>query len=130
MRREQRPADLLRGCGRAHADAPATATRRTGCRPLAVGAISVALAWGLGMGGCSVAPSLLTSDSTPAIAAISLMVESVPPGAEARVRDGASCRTPCQLAITPMGPFMVDFTLRDHEAQSVQVVLAASNPDD
>jgi hypothetical protein len=25
---------------------------------------------------------------------------------------------------------MVDFTLQDHEAQSVEVVLAASNPDD
>jgi hypothetical protein len=82
------------------------------------------------VGGCSVASSLVTSDSTPAIAAMSLMVESVPAGAEARIRGGASCRTPCELAITPMGPFMVDFTLRDHEAQFVQVVLAASNPYD
>ena len=130
MRREQRPADLLRGCGRAHADDVTTATRRTGFRPLAASAISVLLPWVLGMGGCSVAPSLLTSESKPATAVMSLMVESVPPGAEARIRDGASCRTPCQLAITPMGPFMVDFTLQDQEAQSVEVVLAASNPDD
>ena len=30
----------------------------------------------------------------------------------------------------PTGPFVVEFTLRNHEPQSVQVVLAASNPED
>jgi hypothetical protein len=69
-------------------------------------------------------PLLATLPSEP-ITAMSLVVDTVPSGAQARVREGASCITPCELAVTPMGPFMVDFTLKNHEPQSVQVILAA-----
>jgi hypothetical protein len=82
---------------------------------------------GLGAAGCSLAPSILVSQSPPGGAAMSLTVDTVPPGAQARIRDGVSCRTPCELTVTPMGPFMVDFTLKNYEPRSVEVVLAPSD---
>jgi PEGA domain len=69
-------------------------------------------------------------DRNAGIAPISLTVDSVPSGAEARTRDGASCVTPCELTITPMGPFKVEFMLKGYEPQSAEVVLAALNPND
>jgi len=42
---------------------------------------------------------------------MSLVIDTVPSGAEARIRDGASCYTPCELTVSPMGPFMVDLIL-------------------
>jgi hypothetical protein len=100
-------------------------------RSLGIGAISLSLFCGLGAAGCNISPStLLMPEPNPAIATMSLIVDTIPSGAQAGIRDGSSCRTPCELPVTPMGPFMVDFALKDHEPQSVQVVLAASNPED
>ena len=94
------------------------------------GALAMTLLWGAGMAGCGISPSALTSDPKSAIAPMSLTMESVPSGAQAQIRGGSSCRTPCELTMRPTGPFVVEFTLRNHEPQSVQVVLAASNPED
>ena len=94
------------------------------------GAVAMTLLWGAGMAGCGISPSALTSDPKSAIAPMSLTMESVPSGAQAQIHGGSSCRTPCELTVRPTGPFVVEFTLRNHEPQSVQVVLAASNPED
>jgi hypothetical protein len=84
-----------------------------------------------GLGGCGIAEQQLLMPHLKEVAPVSLMVESVPSGAEARIReDGSSCLTPCELTVRPMGPFIVDFALKDHEPQSAEVILALANPED
>src|SRR3974390_934680 len=94
------------------------------------GKVAMTLLWGAGTAGCGISPSALTSEPKSAIAPMSLTMESVPSGAQAQIRGGSSCRTPCELTLRPTGPFVVEFTLRNHDPQSVQVVPAASNPED
>ena len=102
-----------------------------GGRFLGVGAIWLSLLCGLGASGCGISQlGPLMSEPNATIAPISLILDSVPSGAEARIRDGSSCHTPCELSIMPMGPFMVDFTLQGYEPQSAEVILAAVNPED
>jgi hypothetical protein len=102
-----------------------------GGRFLGVGAIWLSLLCGLGASGCGISQlGPLMSEPNATIAPMSLIVDSVPSGAEARIRDGSSCHTPCELSIMPMGPFMVDFTLQGYEPQSAEVILAAVNPED
>jgi hypothetical protein len=102
-----------------------------GVRFLGVGAIWLSLLCGLGASGCGISQQgLLMSEPNAAIAPMSLIVDSVPSGAEARIRDGSSCHTPCELSIMPMGPFMVDFTLQGYEPQSAEVILAPIDPED
>src|ERR1700687_1476572 len=81
--------------------------QRAAVRSFGVGAISLSLLCGLGAAGCSISPETL-SEPKAAIAPMSLIVDTRPSGSEARIRDGSSCRTPCELSVTPMGPFMVD----------------------
>jgi hypothetical protein len=66
----------------------------------------------------------------PAIAPVVLMVESVPSGAEARIADGLSCRTPCQLTVRPMGPFTVEFNLKNYVSRSAEVILQSADTSD
>jgi hypothetical protein len=124
---------MLRASLRAHAAAGASHTaasaQRAGVRPL--GAIALSLLCGLGAAGCGISEQgLLMSEPNAAISPMSLRVDSVPSGAQAQVRDGSSCRTPCEISVTPMGPFMVDFALKGYEPQSAEVILAADNPED
>src|SRR3974390_1221600 len=94
------------------------------------GTVAMTLLWGAGTAGCGISPSALTSEPKSAIAPMSLTMQSVPSGAQAQIHGGSGCRTPCELTVRPTGPFVVEFTLGNHEPQSVQVVLAASNPED
>ena len=132
--------EALRSCMIARANASAscsaisTRTSTLGhCASLRLrrtGTVAMILLWGAGVVGCGISPSALTSEPKSAITPMSLTMESVPSGAQAQIRGGSSCRTPCELTLRPTGPFVVEFTLRNHEPQSVQVVLAASNPED
>ena len=132
--------EALRSCIIARANASAscsaisTRTSTLGhCASLRLrrtGTVAMILLWGAGVVGCGISPSALTSEPKSAITPMSLTMESVPSGAQAQIRGGSSCRTPCELTVRPTGPFVVEFTLRNHEPQSVQVVLAASNPED
>jgi hypothetical protein len=61
------------------------------------------------------------SPSTP------VRVESIPPGAEASIGNGPSCKTPCTLAApSGGGSFNVSFALKGYEPQSVPVRVAIS----
>jgi hypothetical protein len=52
-------------------------------------------------------------------------VESIPPGAEASIANGPSCKTPCTLkAPGGSGSFTVSFALRGYESQTVPVRVA------
>ncbi|RAI33412.1 hypothetical protein [Rhodoplanes serenus] len=55
----------------------------------------------------------------PATAALNL--ESDPPGAEARLSSGATCRTPCALPVPLVGEIAVTFTLPGYQPQTVPV---------
>jgi hypothetical protein len=103
-------------------------------RSLAVGAIFSALLCGLGASGQGIDPSTLPSNLLAApnrdIAPILLIVDTIPSGAQAQIRKGMSCQTPCELTVTPMGPFKVDFTLKGYEPQSAEIVLAPLDPSD
>ena len=77
------------------------------------------------LAGC---PLFLMDASKGSVAPMLLVVDTVPSGAQAQVENGMSCQTPCQLTVTPMGTFKVDFTLKNYEPQSVEVVLAPLNP--
>jgi hypothetical protein len=58
----------------------------------------------------------------------SLAVESDPPGAQASA-GGATCVTPCRLALAGTGPFTVNVALNGYVAQSVPVrVMQADDP--
>lgn len=52
-----------------------------------------------------------------------LSVESDPPGADARTSTGASCKTPCSLAIQASGDITLNVSLNGYLPQSVPVRL-------
>jgi PEGA domain len=51
--------------------------------------------------------------------------ESQPPGAEAKVSNGQTCRTPCALALPTGGPYTVTFTLNGYQPQADQLELVS-----
>jgi hypothetical protein len=82
--------------------------------------VIVVIAWGLVLAACSTTmPSLDFMKSAPQ--AETLVLESEPPGAEARTSLGQSCRTPCQLAVQPASEFAVTLALSGYQPQTVVV---------
>ena len=78
-----------------------------------------ALAGVLLLGGCaSWAPSM---SFLSAGANVSLMIESDPPGADAKLSLGPSCRTPCMIPVPADRPFTVNYSLNGYLPQVVQV---------
>jgi hypothetical protein len=78
------------------------------------------IAWGLMLAACSTTmPSLDFMKSAPQTE--TLVLESEPPGAEARTSLGQSCRTPCQLAVQPGSEFSVTLALSGYQPQTVPV---------
>src|SRR5436190_19145453 len=74
----------------------------------------------LGLAGCSSLSSSLDS-LKPAPTPVTLQLDSVPAGADARTSLGPSCRTPCSLPVTPDGNFSVSYTLDKFAPLSVPV---------
>jgi hypothetical protein len=60
-------------------------------------------------------------------AAVPLPVDSEPPGAEARVPTGASCRTPCSLPVVPSPDLAVSFILPGFLPQTIPVQVIAAD---
>lgn len=60
----------------------------------------------------------------PAPSMDSVQFESDPPGAEAKVSNGQTCRTPCALALPTEAPLTVTFTLNGYqpETENLEVV--------
>jgi hypothetical protein len=48
----------------------------------------------------------------------SVRFESEPPGAEAKVSNGQTCRTPCALALSPDAPLTVTFSLNGYQPEN------------
>jgi hypothetical protein len=77
------------------------------------------LAVGLGLAGCTSMPSMDFFKSTPPN--VTVRLESVPPGADARTSIGPSCKTPCAVSVPLADNFSVSFTLDKYQPQTVQV---------
>lgn len=84
--------------------------------------VSVFLAGGMVLAGCSSMPSLDILQGSPTTTTV--QIESEPPGAEARTAAGQSCRTPCALAV-PATDFSVTFTLNGYQPQTIPVKFSA-----
>lgn len=90
--------------------------------------IIVVVAAGLGLAGCSSfsMPDMLKS--TPPV--VTVQLESLPAGAEARTSTGESCKTPCSVSVTAENNFSVTFSLPKYQSETVsaQVIRDPSNP--
>lgn len=74
-------------------------------------------ACGLSLGACTSADLFRYEDRAP----VTLQLESQPPGAEATVSGGGTCRTPCSLPVNTFGEVSVTYSLEGHEPQEVAV---------
>lgn len=90
--------------------------------------IIVVVAAGLGLAGCSSfsMPDMLKS----APPTVTVQMELLPPGAEARTSTGQTCKTPCAMAIPVENDFTVTFTLPKYQPETVpvQVIRDSSQP--
>jgi hypothetical protein len=92
-----------------------------------------ALAGALLLTGCgSMAPSW---DWVPSMSlggsagpAVSLTIESDPPGADAKTSLGPSCRTPCMVPVAASQPFTVSYALNGYLPQTIEVIPRAPEP--
>jgi hypothetical protein len=82
-------------------------------------AIVISLA-GIALSGCASfsVPGLDFLSSSPQM--VTLQLESMPSGAEARTSAGPSCRTPCSVSV-PAQPLTVTYTLDRFQPQTVAV---------
>ena len=81
--------------------------------------IIVVVAASLGLAGCSSfsMPDMLKS----APPTVTVQMESLPPGAEARTSTGQTCKTPCAVAVTVENNFTVTFSLPKYQPETVPV---------
>jgi hypothetical protein len=70
--------------------------------------VIVIAAASLGLAGCT---SFSLDSFKPAPPTVTVQLDSVPPGAEARTSLGPTCKTPCSVPVTADGSFSVSFTL-------------------
>jgi hypothetical protein len=88
--------------------------------------VIVLAAAGLSLAGCA-SFSLDSFKSAPA--PVTVQLDSVPPGAEARTSLGPSCKTPCSLPVSAEGGFSVTYTLAKYQPLTVPVSVTR-NPGD
>jgi hypothetical protein len=70
---------------------------------------------GLALAACSSTPEWMNLDGLkPAPVLDTVRFESTPPGADAKVSNGQTCRTPCALALPSNAPLTVTFTLNGY----------------
>jgi hypothetical protein len=65
--------------------------------------------------------SITTSELFQMPTAGSLVIDSSPPGAEARTSNGGVCRTPCEMELPFADQFTVTYTLDGYAPQTVMV---------
>jgi hypothetical protein len=88
----------------------------------------VVIAAGLGLAGCSSASMPDMFKSTPPN--VTVQLESLPVGAEARASTGQTCTTPCSVSIPAAENFTVTFSMPKFQPEtvSVQVMRDPANP--
>jgi hypothetical protein len=78
----------------------------------------VIAAAGVSLAGCS---SYSLDAFKPAAPIVTVQLDSVPPGAEARTSQGQSCKTPCSVVIPASEGFSVSYTLANYQPLTVPV---------
>ncbi len=88
----------------------------------------VIVAAGLGLAGCSSFSMPDMFKSTPPV--VTVQLESLPPGADARTSTGQSCKTPCSVSLSAENNFTVTFSLPKYQSETVsaQIIRDPSNP--
>src|SRR5471032_982769 len=93
--------------------------------------VFIILGGAFALAACSATPDWLNLNSLkPAPIMDTVRFESEPPGAEAKVSGGQSCRTPCALALSVNSPVTVTFTLNGYlpESESIEPITVAGSP--
>lgn len=85
-------------------------------RVITIAAASITLA------GCGSMPSMDFLKPTPP--SVTVRLESVPPGADARTSAGPGCKTPCTVSLPASDNFTVSYTLEKYQPQTVAVTTA------
>lgn len=88
----------------------------------------VIVAAGLGLAGCSSFSMPEMFKSTPP--AVTVQLESLPAGAEARTSTGQGCKTPCSVSVVAENNFTVTFALPKYQSETVpvQIIRDPANP--
>jgi len=77
----------------------------------------------LTLAACSSTPEWMSLDGLkPAPQVSTVQFESEPPGAEAKISNGQTCRTPCALALPVDAPLTVTFTLTGFQPETEALV--------
>jgi hypothetical protein len=85
------------------------------------------MAGGLSLAACSFAtPSMDFFSSKPATA--SLSIESTPPGADARLSTGGTCRTPCSVTVPLASEFSVTVALNGYTPETGRCARSRPRP--
>ncbi len=85
----------------------------------------------LALAACSSSPDWLNVDALkPSPMLDTVRFESEPPGAEAKVANAQSCRTPCALALPVNAPMTVTFTLNGYlpESETIEPISVTGSP--
>jgi len=85
--------------------------------------VIVILSGGLALAACS---SINLDFLKPGPTMETVRFESEPPGAEAKLSNGQTCRTPCALAVAASGPYTVTFTLNGYQPETREIELLPS----
>ncbi len=89
----------------------------------------IVVAAGLGLAGCSSVsmPSFSGFKSDPP--AVTVQLESLPIGAEAKTSTGQTCKTPCSLSVPAADGFSVTFSAPKFLPETVPVLVVRQQPD-
>jgi hypothetical protein len=93
--------------------------------------VTVIVAGAFVLAACSSTPDWMNLDALkPAPILDTVRFESEPPGAEAKVSNGQTCRTPCALALPVNTPLTVVFTLNGYqpETETIEPISLAGSP--
>ena len=83
----------------------------------------------LALAACSSTPDWMSLDGLkPGPVTDTVRFESEPPGAEAKIANGQSCRTPCALPIPSNAPATITFTLAGYQpvSETIEPVTASN----
>lgn len=91
--------------------------------------IIIVVAAGLGLAGCSSTslPSFGGFKSEPP--AVTVQLESLPVGAEAKTASGQTCKTPCSLSVPAADGFSVTFSAPKYQSETVPVLVIRQQAD-
>jgi hypothetical protein len=83
--------------------------------------ILLVVAASLSLGGCASYSGFSLDSLRPAPPPVTVQLESLPPGADARTSFGQSCKTPCSVSVPTAEGFSVSYTLPRFQPLTIPV---------